>query len=333
MPRAIDISKTHGLCTARVIEQFGFPRNLRKFITDHVNWIVTKVYFDERPDIEKLRSAVSLIVKHSPFLRTRHIIDGDRDLLLFEDYDPKYDYLTKGTEMFNVQVQSTSLIIATSHVVTDLKSCHKIGVEIKDVYFGKSLDNDADHLLVYDEFVQMFSKQTDISRKPSTWRFLNLSVIKIEHCFTKEQFLLREMKSKRIQEMEFEEVCNTKKFFDVDVRGCTTIATLLHRIEYNEKHTDVSNVKTISHSMKRTSNLQSVNPDAFSSKYIYNFIRTDNIFNSVLTHLLMSSSELPPFIYDLFGLFVPMKNDTTEHIKIVFQNNVFGSIVINIMLH
>ena len=163
-------------------------------------------------------------------------------------------------------------------------------------------------------------------------RFLNVSVDKVEDSFTKEDFLWREMMSKGLNQLTFEEIYNTAHLFKVPVRGCTTIATLLHTVAYREQDTDVASIQNVGRMLKEGIALQNVNPDTFTAKYVYNFIRTDKIFNSVLTHLLMSSAELPPFVYRLFGLFLPMKNDTTEHVKIVFQNDVFGSIVVTIGL-
>ena len=333
MPSVIDISKTHGMGTARAIEQFGFPRSLRKFITDHIDWLTTKVYLNETPDVERVKMVVSQIIKVTPFLRSRHVIDGDRDLLFFEDYDPNYDYLANGTEMFKIRIFHTSLIISSSHVVTDLNSCYRIGKDIENLYYGGTIDTEIDQMKVFNEFTKLFANQVDITRKPSKWRLLKLSVNKIEDSFTKEEFIFRDMKAKGLQTMEFEEIYNTARLFKSPVRGCTTIATIKHVVTIDENATDIANFKKIEQTIQKGCNLNNVVPDTYTTKYIYNFIRTDKMFYSVLTHMLMSSAEFPSFIYNFFGFFIPMKNDTTEEIKIVFQNSVFGSIVVNIKLH
>lgn len=333
MPNVIDISKTHGMGTARVIEQFGFPRSVRKFITDHIDWLTTKVYLNEAIDLDRLKVAVSTLVETTPFMRTRHVIDGERDLLFFEDFDPDYDYLTHGTSMLQIKVQNTSVIVTTSHVVTDLKSCYLIGKDLEALYQGETILTNAEQMAVFDKFTHLFAPQTDISRKPSTWRFLNVTVEKVDECHTKEEFLLREMREKRVTELTFEEIYNTSRLFETSVRGCTTIATLLHTVAYEPDHSELVNLRNISQTIKQGCSLENVQPDTFTAKYVYNFIRTDKVFNSILTHLLLSSAEIPSFVYQLFVLFLPMKNDTTEHIKIVFQNSMFGSIIVNISLH
>lgn len=330
MTNVIDITKTHGMCTARALEQFGFPRVVRKFVTDNIDWLTTKVYFEEVIDVKTLRTAVSSLVKSTPFLRTRHVIDGERDLLIFEEYNPEYNYLAFGTNMMKINVQTNSMILMTSHVVTDLKCCYNIGKELEDIYHGKKIENEVDDMVVFNEFSRLFSNQTDISQKPSTWRFMKVFVDKVEDCFSKEQLLLREMKIKHVEELMFEEICNTSKLFKVPVRGCTTIATIMHTVKYDDSLSDISNMKAIGKIIKDECSLENINPNTYCAKYVYNFIRTDKVFNSVLTHILMTSAELPSFVYSMFGLFVPMKNDTTEYVKIVFQNNVFGSIVITI---
>ena len=334
MPTVIDISKTHGMGTARVMEQFGFPRSFRKFITEYVNWLTTKIYLNEFPDIQRLREAVSILVKTTPFLHTRHVIHSDKDLLYFEEYDPEYNYLQNGTEMLKIYVQNTTIIVATSHVVTDLKSSFLIGKELEQLYRGEHIHTESiDQMVVFNEFATLFENQTDISRKPRKWRFLNISVNRVENSYTKHDFLLREMKEKKVTTLKFEEIYNTSKLYNIPVRGCTTIATLLHTIHCDEEASGKVNVKSIKEQLDNSYTLDNIEPNTFTSKYIYNFIRTDTVFNSVLTHLLLSSVELPAYVYRMFNLFLPMKNDTTEQIKIVFQNEVFGSIVINITLH
>jgi len=333
MPSVIDISKTHGMGTARVIEQFGFPRCIRKFITDHVDWLTTKVYFDKVIDVAQMQVAVSSLVRLTPFLRARHIIDGDKDLLILENFDPDYDYLKHGTSMMQVKIQNMSAILTTSHVVTDLKSSYLIGKDLESIYHGEEIFTNSEDLKVFHKFTQLFEKQTDTLYKPFTWRFLNIAVEKIHNCYSKEDYLLKEMQKGKVTELTFEEICNTSHLFETPIRGCTTIATLLRTIAYNPEHSDIANLREINQLMKQGYSLQNIQPNTFTSKYVYNFIRTDKVFNSILTHLLLSSSEIPPFVYKFFVLFLPMKNDTTKQVKIVFQNKMFGSIIVNITLH
>lgn len=329
MSRVLDISHTHGMGTARVIEQFGVPRAVRKFITDHVDWLTTKVYLEEPVDLERLRVAVSTVIRANPFLRTRHIIDGERDLLYFEEYDTTYDYLTHGTSMIRIVSQNRTVILTTSHVVTDLKSCYLIGKDLELVYNGGALPPRENQFSLYDEFSKIFAPvNRAASRTPLTWRFLNVSVEKLPEVDSKEGFLLREMRTKGVHQLTFEEISNTDRLFEAHVLGGTTIATMNRSVEYVETDSDIANLRNIREMIRRSATVEHINPNTFTSRYVYNFIRTDKVFNSVLTHLLLSSAEIPSFLYNWFGLLLPMKNDTTESFKIVFLHGVFGSIVV-----
>ena len=327
MTNVIDITNTHGMGTARVIEQFGIPRSVRKFITDHVDWITTKVYFEENINQERLRTAVSKLIRDTAFLRSKHVVDGKRDLLFFENYDVEYNYLSHGTKMFKIICQTNSVILSTSHVISDLKSCYLIGKDLKRLY-----DDDVDSvktpndLIVYNRFVDIFANATDNSRTPCKWRFVSTRVERNEECFTKEAYILNEMEGDGVTEFEFEEIFNTARLFDTSVRGCTTIATLVHTVQRDHNASQIQNIKQIAVTMRENSRFENISPNTYTARHIYNFIKTDKIFNSILTHILLSTSEVPSFVYDMVGLFLPMKNDTTEYIKVVFQNEGFGSI-------
>lgn len=323
MSNVIDITKTHGMGTARVIEQFGIPRFVRKFVTDHIDWLTTKVYFDDPVDTTKLRRALSSLVQQTPFLRTRHVIDGDRDLLHFELHDPAYDYLAHGTSMLKVYVQHRTVVLTISHVVSDLKSCHLVGKDLETLYRGDALAPQDDELVVYQRFTEIFRDMTDISCKPSTWRFACIRIETSPDCFTKAQFLLDEMSRHDASQYEFEEIVNTAHLFKKPVRGCTTIATVLHELHIDRTKGDMENLCAVSRQLKDVARIHS---DTFQSKRVYNFIKTENVFNSILMHILLSSSQLPSFVYESIHMFLPMKNDTTEFIKVVFQNRHFGSI-------
>ena len=193
--KSIDITNAHSMCTGRVGEQFGCPRWLRIFVVQHIDWMTAYFKLNEIIDPEKLSISIKKLVQQNELLRTMHRVENDRDILYFLDYDEDFDYLKYGTGMFRVYYVQNHVLVTASHVISDFKSCFKIGQDLKKIYTGGNIEP-YNGITFYEKLNNIFIDKTKrIVTKEKKIRFLKFELIKLVDLTTKYELFAHEAKS------------------------------------------------------------------------------------------------------------------------------------------
>lgn len=322
-----DITRSHAMCSARVLEQFGLSRTIRNLFNDHINWLCGS-FIDSSINIDKLRLAFNKLISLHGILRAEHKIVNNRDLLCIHDFDIERDYLSNQPPLLSLKYSEEKVTLFISHIICDLRSCFLINKDLEKLYHDIDADIKIGNNVFIDDLCDKYnnSKNNQCIENVSKWRSVKISTKQLSNIYTKEAFFVNELRDKK--KIDCEEIYNLSNIERSTSHGFSTIGTIKHKLAYDDSLSLEKNTEIIKNRIINDYSYTNLQIDTFTSEYIYNFIKTDKIFNPIYIHLITIAKETPEILWKLLIGIFPMSNKTTKEIKVIFQSDLTGCFVI-----